>query len=70
MTKTLGIILIAIGLIVGVWGAVGFTTREKVLDIGPLQATRTTTRRIPYAPVFGGLVLVGGVVLVVTARKN
>ena len=70
MTKTLGIILIAIGLIIGVWGAVGFTTREKVLDIGPLQATRTTTRRIPYAPLFGGLVLVGGVVLVVTARKN
>jgi hypothetical protein len=70
VTKTLGIILIAIGLIIGVWGAVGFTTREKVLDIGPLQATRTTTRRIPYAPLFGGLVLVGGVVLVVTARKN
>ena len=70
MTQTLGIMLIAIGLIIGVWGAVGFKTREKVLDIGPLEATKTTTRRIPYAPIFGGMVLVGGVVLLVTARKN
>jgi hypothetical protein len=70
VTKTLGLVLIVIGLVIGVWGSLGFTTREKVLDIGPLEATKTTTRRIPYAPVFGGLVLVGGVVLLVTPRKN
>lgn len=70
MTKTLGILLIAVGLIIGIWGAIGFSTSKKVLDIGPLEATKTTTHRIPYAPIFGGLILVGGVVLVATARNN
>ncbi len=69
MSKTLGIVLIVAGLIIGIWGMFGFKTRENVLDVGPLHATKTTEHHVPYAPIFGGLILVGGVVLVAAGRR-
>jgi drug/metabolite transporter (DMT)-like permease len=64
-----GAILILIGVVVLVWGAFGFRTREKVLDLGPIEATREKTHYTPYAPIVGGILLVGGIVLVVAARR-
>ena len=61
--------MIVAGLIIGIWGMFGFATREKVLDVGPIHATKTTEHNVPYAPIFGGLILVGGVVLVVAGKR-
>lgn len=69
MNKTLGIILIVIGLVGLVWGGFSYTTSEKVLDIGPIHATREQTHNIPLAPIGGALALVGGIVLLVAGRK-
>ena len=69
MKKTVGIFLIVVGLIVIVWGAYGFKTRDKVLDVGPIHATKTETHHVPYAPVAGALVAVGGAVLLATSRE-
>ncbi len=69
MSKTLGIILIVGGLIFAVWGAFGFQTKEKVVDIGPLEATRTKSHNVPYAPIIGGLIVIGGVVLVASGKR-
>jgi hypothetical protein len=66
--KPVGLILTILGLIIMVWGAYGFTTREKVLDIGPIEATKETTHRLPYAPIMGGIVFVGGVALLMSSR--
>jgi hypothetical protein len=62
-------ILIVLGLVIIAWGAVGFKTRDKVVDIGPIHATKDTEHHVPYAPVVGGLVLVGGAVMLATGRK-
>ena len=69
MSKTLGIILIVVGLIGLAWGGLTYTTREKVVDIGPIHATRDKDHTIPLSPMVGALALIGGVVLVV-AGKN
>ena len=69
MNKTIGAVLIALGLIVLVWGGFTYTTREKVVDIGPIHATREETHKIPVAPVVGALAVIGGVVLIATGRK-
>ena len=37
MNKTLGMILIALGLVGLVWGGFTYTTREKVVDLGPID---------------------------------
>jgi drug/metabolite transporter (DMT)-like permease len=69
MKNSAGLILITIGVVMLVWGAFGFKTREKVLDLGPIEATKETTHRMPYAPVVGAILLVGGVVVLVTGRR-
>jgi len=69
MSKTFGIILIALGLIGLVWGGFSYTTQEKVVDVGPIHATRDQTHNVPVAPIAGVLALIGGVVLLVVPRK-
>ena len=69
MQRTLGVILIAAGLAIIIWGAFGFKTREKILDVGPIHATKETTHHVPYGPIAGAIVLLSGVVLLVTVRR-
>ena len=70
MSKTLGIILIVLGLFGLVWGGFSYTTTEKVFDIGPIHATREKTHNLPLAPIAGALILAGGIVILVTGRKR
>jgi hypothetical protein len=70
VTRILGLILIALGLISLAWGGFTYTTREKVVDIGPIHATREKTHNIPVAPIAGAVALIGGVVLLVAGKKG
>ena len=70
MNKTLGIVLIAVGLFGLAWGGFTYTTRETVVDIGPIHATREKTHNLPLAPIAGALVLAGGIVILVAGRKR
>lgn len=70
MNKTLGIILIGIGLFGLAWGGFTYTTREKVVDIGPIHATRDKTHNVPLPPIAGAVALIGGIVLLVARRKE
>ena len=65
-----GIILIVVGVISLAYQGITYTTHKKVLDIGPLQATKEEHKTIPLPPVLGGLALLGGVVLVFAGGKN
>jgi drug/metabolite transporter (DMT)-like permease len=69
VNKSAGVILIVIGLAIIVWGAYGFKTQDKVLDVGPIHATKETEHNIPYAPLVGGLVLIGGAVLLASGKR-
>jgi hypothetical protein len=69
VNKTLGIILCILGLIGLAWGGFSYTTQEKVVDIGPIHATRGKTHNVPLPPIAGALALIGGVVLLVAGRK-
>lgn len=70
MNKTLGVILIVLGLFGLAWGGFTYTTREKVVDIGPIHATRDETHTIPLPPIAGAAALIGGIVLLVSGRKG
>ena len=67
--KTLGVVLIVLGLIGLVWGGFAYTTREEVVDIGPIHASRDKTHNIPLPPIAGALALIGGIALVAVGRK-
>ena len=69
--KIAGIVLIVLGVAALAYQGITYTTRETVLDIGPLKATADREKTIPLPPLVGAAVVVGGVVLlVVGARKR
>jgi hypothetical protein len=70
VNKTLGIVLIALGLVGLAWGGFTYTTTEPVLDIGPLHATREKTHNVPLPPIAGALALIGGIVLFAVGRQK
>ena len=63
-------ILIGLGLIGLIWGGFTYTTREKVIDIGPIQATRDQTHTVPLPTTAGALALIGGIALLVVSTKK
>jgi uncharacterized membrane protein YidH (DUF202 family) len=68
--KLIGIVLIVVGVLALAFGGFTYTKREKVLDIGPLQATTETQKTVPIAPIAGVAALVGGIVMVVAGSKT
>lgn len=68
--KTIGVILIALGVFGLAWGGFTYTTREKVVDIGPIHATRDETHSVPLPPIAGAVALIGGIMLLVAGRKE
>ena len=65
-----GIALIVLGIVAFAYQGITYTSREKIIDIGPIQATADTKKTIPLSPLLGGLVLVGGIALVVVGAKK
>jgi len=69
--KLIGILLIVIGIVALAIGGISYIDREKVLDIGPLEATTETRKTIPLSPIAGIASIVAGVALVsVGARRR
>ena len=69
-TVLLGIALIVLGIVAFAYQGITYTTREKVIDLGPIQASVDTKKTIPLPPILGGLVLAGGIVLVIAGTKK
>jgi hypothetical protein len=66
-----GVALIVLGLVALVYQGITYTSRETVIDIGPLHATADRQKTLPLPPVLGFVALAGGVVLLVAgARKT
>lgn len=66
----IGIVLIVIGIVSLAYQGITYTTREKVVDIGPIHMTADKTQTIPLPPILGGLALVGGIVLLVMGNRK
>jgi uncharacterized membrane protein len=65
-----GIALILLGVVAFTYRGGSDISREKVIDIGSIQATADNQKTILTSPLLGGLMLVGGIVLIVTGSKK
>lgn len=69
MQKTLGIVLIVIGVIMMIYTGFNYVTTEKVVDLGPLEINREKNHPVQWSPIIGGVLLVGGLVIMVSGKK-
>jgi hypothetical protein len=64
--RAIAIVLILLGVLALGYQGFSYVTREKVLDIGPVEITQEKTRTVPLPPVVGVVALAIGIVLLVT----
>jgi hypothetical protein len=64
-----GILLIVFGVIALVYQGFTYTTHKKIIDIGPIQATKEEHQTIPLPPIVGGIAVVGGIALLLAGGK-
>jgi len=65
-----GVLLIVLGVAALVYQSVTYTTRETVIDIGPVHATADRERTLPLPPLVGIAVVAGGVALLVASMRK
>jgi hypothetical protein len=68
--KIVAIVLIVLGAISLAYGGISYTTREKVVDIGPIEATAERHKTVPLPPVLGGIAVVAGIALLFVGSKK
>jgi len=66
----IGLLLIVVGLVGLVYQGVTYTSRETVIDIGPLHATADRQKTLPLPPVVGIAAVAGGVVLLIAGMRK
>lgn len=64
MIKVIGVILIVLGVVGLAYGGLSWTSRDTIVDAGPIEITADKTERLPLPPIAGGLMLIAGIVLV------
>jgi uncharacterized membrane protein len=69
-TRTLGIVLVIIGILMMIYTGFNFVTTKKVVDLGPLQVNKNENHPVQWSPIIGGLLLAGGIVIIVTNKNK
>jgi hypothetical protein len=65
-----GVILIVLGAAALVYQGITYTSRETVLDIGPIHATADRQKTVPLPPILGLIAVAGGVALLVVGARS
>jgi hypothetical protein len=69
-TAILGLLLIVVGLAALAYQGVTYTSRDTVLDIGPLHATTEREHTVPLPPVLGMAAIASGVALMIVGVRR
>lgn len=68
--KIAGIFLLILGIIMVAINGFNWTTKEKVVDLGPVEINKEKEHSIGWPMYLGGAILVGGIVLIVAGNKK
>jgi hypothetical protein len=66
----IGILLIILGVGALAYQGISYREEEKVLDVGPIEATKETTKTVPIPPILGVVAVIGGVALVAATARG
>lgn len=69
MKKTLGIVLIVAGILMMVYTGFNYVTKEKVVDLGPIEINAEKKHTVQWPPIIGVVLIAGGIVVFALDRK-
>ena len=69
-TKTIGIILVIIGAIMMIYTGCNYITTKRVVDVGPIKIDKQESHPVQWSPIVGAILLVGGIAIVLTNKRN
>ncbi|MFV5685016.1 hypothetical protein ACM55I_06185 [Flavobacterium sp. GB2R13] len=69
-TRTIGIGMVIIGVLLMLYNSFNYVTTEKVVDIGPIQINKEVSHPIAWSPIVGIVLATGGIVLIVSKNKQ
>ncbi len=69
MGRTIGIVMMILGIVLLVWTGFTYTTKEKLIDAGPIQVSADREKSVNWPPYAGGIVLIVGAVLFISNKK-
>lgn len=68
--KVTGFLLVVIGILALVYGGISYNRERTIIDMGPFKATATEQKNVPFSPIVGGIVLLGGLLLLLVPRRR
>ena len=68
--RMVGLVLVAIGMVILLWGGVFWTDRDTIVDAGPLEVQTEDREGVALPPIVGALALVAGVILVLIPSRR
>jgi drug/metabolite transporter (DMT)-like permease len=70
MNRTIGIVLLVVGVAMLIWTGFTYTKKQKVVDAGPIQISVDKQKSVNWPPYAGGILVIGGIILIATAKKT
>ncbi len=70
MKKPIGIVLIVIGIVMLIYTGFNYVTKEKVVDIGPIEINAEKNHTVKWPPIVGLVLIVGGIAIIALDRKK
>jgi uncharacterized membrane protein YidH (DUF202 family) len=68
--KTIGIVLVVLGVLALVYGGISYNKNRTVLEVGSMHVTATEHKSVPIPAVVGVIALVGGAALLVVGKRR
>jgi len=68
--KNAGIIVIIIGALMIIYTGFTFITKEKVVDVGPIQISKEEKHPVQWSPIVGVILVIGGAAMVAMNKKG
>ncbi len=68
--KPLALGLVILGVVVLIYGGIGYNRQKTVFQVGDIKATATEHKSFPVAPAVGVIAIIAGIAMLVSGRRG
>ena len=68
--KAIGALLLILGILALGYQGFTYVTRDKVVDVGPVEVTKQKTKTVYLPPILGVVALAAGIALLVSGSRT